>query len=215
MKRRKTWNRGIETNILQTYNAASPEELDAGMNWYANANLLTDGIAKRTGVPLWAVCGVIAALSPGSLWGRNVLEAEELISAWKANLPLPLVGVYGKRNVDKAIQILKGTNPLDVLPESGPKTRSFFANILFPQTSDAVTVDRHAKALAYGLHSIRLGYASNSLLSTVRVGEYDYLAWHYRRVAERLGLIPSQLQAICWIVWKRLGQEQAQDEVPF
>lgn len=41
-------------------------------------------------------------------------------------------------------------------------------------------------------------------VSAVRAGEYKNLVRAYSDLAEELGLISHQLQAITWVVWKRL-----------
>lgn len=210
---RKTWSRRIEKNILAAYARANDWDRDEGMLWYSKAHAEAVLIAARYDIEPWQAVGVIAALSPGAHWGRNVVEADMLIEAWKDGRDIPQVGTYGRRNVHKALAVLAGGNPLDVL--GGSKVRSFFANMLFPLTSDAVTVDRHAKALAYGFASRTARGASDDELSVVRPAEYEYIAWHYRMLAKRLGLVPSQLQAICWLVWRRLRGNLEQEDLPF
>lgn len=209
-------SRGVEANILGVYSRASGDEQHIGMVWYAQTNYEAQIIADKYGVVDRQAIGVIAAISPGLEWGRNLVEAAEMIAAFKAGDEIPPVGVYGRGNVEKAQRILRGEDPLDVFPEkTSPKVRSFYSNILNPRESTEVTVDRHAKALAYNFFSERSGFASNDKLSVVRPAEYKFLEWHYRKLAERLGLIPNQLQAICWVTWKRLGASKESEEVPF
>lgn len=207
----RMWNRRIELNILRNCARATPEDTDVGINWYSRALCQAKVIASRyPGVTTVEVVGVISALSPGSTWGRNVLDAEALIDAHAHDQLIPLVGVYGRRNVDKALRILHHEWPLNVL--GGPKVRAFFYNILFPQGDMLVTIDRHMKAIAYNTPATRSGYASSNDLSAVKKSEYEYLAWHYRTIAARYGLIPSQFQAINWLVWKRVNENR--DNIP-
>ncbi len=212
MTRRRTWSRRYETNILKTYARATDGDIDFGLHWYQQAHDAAKAIAGRcTTATTVEVIGVIAALSPGLSWGLNVLQAEQLLKAYETGAELPMVGSYGRKNVDKAVRILSHEWPLDVL--GGNKVRAFFYNILFPTGESHVTIDRHAKALAINAPATRIGYASDNVLSTVKKSEYDYIAWHYEVIARRLGLIPSQLQAIVWVTWKRINESR--EEVSF
>lgn len=215
-KAKRTWSRRYEINILKNYALATPEDIHTGLFWYQATHNEAQSIATKYSVELWQAVGVIAALSPGCNWGRNLLDADTLIHAHVNGLNTPVVGVYGKVNTNKALDILRGAYPLgpNGALGSGPKTIAFFSNILFPLESLAVTVDRHTKAIVEYTPSLRLGYASNNSLSVVWPSEYEFIAWHYRVIAERVGLLPHQLQAISWVCWKRRGEER-ELEVPF
>lgn len=216
-KRYSSWSKRIEHNILACYLRATDQDRALGLEWYKVAHDDASRIAVRYQVPLDRVIGVIAALSPSTEWGRNLLESEWLISAHVKGHRLPMVGVYGKRNVAKAVRILANGHALtEFSAKTSPKVRAFYQCLLHPETSDVVCIDRHAKALALNIGSSRKGYASNDELSTVRsAAESDYLARHYQRIAKRLGLVPHQLQAICWVTWKRLAGDVKSLEVPF
>lgn len=213
--KRLAWSRRIETNLLRNFALATPADYATGLHWYQTAYNTAVDIAAQYSLDVWKSAGVVAALSPGLEWGRNVLQAEELIRAWVAGNTLPIVGVYGRKNVEKARRMLAGEWPLEVMPATSPKTRAFFYNILWPEGDALVTVDRHAKAIAYNLASERAGSASKDAESAVKgEGEYAYLSWHYRTIAARFQLVPSQFQAILWTNWKRRGEER-ETEVPF
>jgi hypothetical protein len=203
--RKRPWSRKFETNILKVYNQATDAEREQGIYWYATAHRDAFAIAERYSVPVWEVAGVIAAISPGLAWGLNLIQADELVRSFVENKPQPNVGVYGWKNVNKAWQILQGANPLDVLPLTGPKTRAFYSCILNPDGSEEITVDRHAKCLAYDRREDR------EVISAVGLAEYRHLAWHYGIIAKRLGLLPHQLQAITWVTWKRIIAELGAD----
>lgn len=210
------WSKRIERNILAVYNRANAEDRTYGINWYAQANQDISVMAHRHGYKSWQGIGVVAVISPGLNWGRNLIEADELMEAHRKGLPLPIVGVYGKENIAKALKILNGADPLEVFPvATSPKVRAFFACMLDPWGSSEVVIDRHAKGLAYMLTSSRTGSATNNKLSMVRPAEFKYLAWHYKKLAKRLGLLPHQLQAITWVTWKRLEGEIEKQEIPF
>lgn len=207
----RPWSRRYETNILKLWQSAAEEDHCEGMLWYARANRRAQELSERFGIELWQSAGVIAALSPGCEWGRNLIDASRLMEAFvsgKRGRDLPIVGAYGWANIEKAERILKGENPLIVMPETAKKTRNFFGNILFPESPASITIDRHAKAVAENLPPSRKGYASEEALATVRLNEYEYIAWHYRRISERLGILPNQLQAVLWCAWKHHAADE-------
>ena len=209
-KQYRRWSRKLETNILRVYEASRTSEREDGMLWYSRANEFAHGLSECYNLTLSATCGVIAAISPGNNWGRNLLDAETLCREFVAGHRLPTIGSYGRRNIVKAEKIFRGANPLDVLPPTGPKVRAFYQCIFAPDTASAVCIDRHAKCLAIG------AYEDREANATVRAGsQYQWYAWHYKRLAERLGLLPHQLQAITWVTWKRLVDEYEKSAMSF
>lgn len=205
MKKPKPLSRKILNNIRKVYNQATADEREQGLYWYQTAHNDAQVIADRHGVTVSQAAGVIAAISPGLEWGLNLIQADEFIKAYKAGSKLPMIGVYGRKNMTKAKQILYGKEVYDALPTTGPKTYAFFRCIEGSQGTSLVVIDRHAKCLAY------YQLTDRDKFSAVRLGEYDYLVRHYRHVAEQLDLIPHQLQAITWVTWKRIVTET----VPF
>lgn len=198
-------SRRINRNLSAVWSLATPDEVAHGVRWYREANATARELADRCGATLAQAVGVIAAISPGSRWEKNLEDAEALLAAYAYAEPLPMVGTYGRRNVLKAQAILRGAAPLDVL--GGFKVRAFYANILSPDTPGPVTVDRHARGAAYQLR----GDAAAEVRSDA---EYRYLADHFARGARRVGLLPHEYQATLWVTWRRLGASTA-PEVPF
>lgn len=213
MPKHKGWSKRIERNILSVYIRANEYDREEGLHWYRNARDSGKAFACRYNITLETAVGVIAALSPGRNWGMNLLEAEEFIREYtkgRRGRDLPIVGTYGYRNIRKTIAILESAKPLDVL--GGNKVRSFYANILDPLGSE-VTIDRHAKGLAIRSNSIK--GATNETDAIVTNAEYPFYAKHYVKLADRLGIIPNQLQAICWVTWRRLKGNMEQNDLPF
>jgi len=198
-------SRRINRNLSAVWSLATPDEVAHGIRWYREANSTARELAERYGVTLPQAVGVIAAISPGSRWEKNLEDAEALLAAYVYAEPLPAVGTYGRRNVEKARAILRGGDPLEIL--GGLKVRAFYANILNPDTPGPVTVDRHARGAAYQLR----GDAAAEIRSDA---EYRYLADHFARGARKVGLLPHEYQATLWVTWRRLGASPSQ-EVPF
>jgi hypothetical protein len=210
-KKYRTWSRRIECNILACYTRANKYDIAEGLDWYQRAHEECRILAARYQLTLEQAAGVVAAISPGKNWGLNILDAETLIDAYQHGArgrKLPNVSSYGWRNVFKSERILAGHSPLDILPITGPKVRAFYLCMLNPCESSEVCIDRHAQALA-------LAYTGAELRAVHAGAQYEYFALHYRRLAERLGLLPHQLQAICWVTWRRLSGVLAQQDIPF
>ena len=75
------------------YKLATPDEVKAGLDWYANAHTEALTIANRFEIPLTTVVGVIAALSPNNKWERNITNASDLIAAYLDGEPVESVKV--------------------------------------------------------------------------------------------------------------------------
>jgi hypothetical protein len=175
---------GLVRNILAVYYRGTSAQYAQGMSWYQTAHDLALLVGK--GDPV-AGAGVIAALSANTGWGQNRKMAIALSETGEAKgLPLAL---------RKAERILAGVNPELVLG-NGRKTRSFFHNIAHPATSQAVTVDRHA-------YDIAVGQVNGKDRRGLDVGKrYGIFEEAYREAAREVGILPSQLQAVTWVVWR-------------
>lgn len=185
--------------ICGVYDAADEKEKKTGMEWYAKAKEQCSDLADTHGITTSQAAGVVAALSPGREWGKNCFDAWTLLNDVSRGLrgrDLPLVGSYGWRNVEKAEAILLGGLPLEVL--RGEKVRAFYWNILHPEDSQVVTIDRHAASVACGM---RLGEKDLRISPT----RYADLSFVYQEAALRRQLLPSQIQAVTWVAWRARG----------
>jgi hypothetical protein len=179
-------------NILAPYRAARPEQIAAGLAWYADAHTFALAISNGD---LVKGAGVIAALSPQTSWAQNMTLASRAFVEGFAS------GQTGD-NKAKADRILNGEHPDDVLgwnnpkAKSGHKVRNFYRNIVDP-TGPEVTIDRHA-------FDIAVGYETDSATrgQLGRVGQYDLFADTYCEAARVLGVPPAVAQSITWLVWR-------------
>lgn len=180
-----------ELNILAAHRAASAADRAQGLAWYELAHELAGELAAERYSPR-ACAGVIAAMSPMMSWRSNIDVARRIITRHAAGELEPASGYGMRRNVAKAWRILNGEDPADVL--SGPKVRSFFANIV--GDPDAVTVDRWAARIARG-------DAADAGLVTAR--EYREISTAYRCAADVAGVTPRELQAAVWTYFRRVN----------
>ena len=175
--------RATKANIRRVMSVVTPEDMQEGMSWYEDAY----GVAcKLTPANPSTGAGILAALSPMTSWPENVKKATMVVDSGTT---------YGlSSNVDKAVRILNGETPLDVL--RGPKVRSFYTDIMGLPT-ETVTIDRHAIDIACGRP------LSNSERATFgKDTKYAMLARFYTEVAREYDVTPSQLQAITWVWWR-------------
>lgn len=170
---------------------ASVEDVVVGAAWYRKASDIACRIAKHFHISKRKACGVVAALSPGCTWEQSLYDAVNVCQSrgWVK------VSTY-KDNLIKALKILHGEDPEEIL--GGLKTFCFFHNIMNPETSTLVTVDRHAIRIAAGTR--KLSDRRMSRLSDT--AGYHKIAEAYRSVADAVGLTPPEIQAITWVAFR-------------
>lgn len=172
-------------HVLEVFILASRTAQVEGYNWYTDAH----NFARSLDSNVETAAGVIAAMSPLNGWKNNKRVASLLYSG-ERNLGL-------SRNEAKAIRILSGEHPLDVL--GGDKVRAFYSTILDPYNPHSVPViDRHAHDIAIGSR-VSNNHPSRNL--DVK-GRYESFARVYSECAESLSIGAPQLQAITWLAWR-------------
>lgn len=187
-------------NILRVYRMATTEEYISGTVWYTVANLEANEISIKHNVPIHIVVGVIAALSPNNKWSRNLRDADKLIHTYLSGGTPEMCkpSTYTKMR-DKAWSIMTDyPSSVEGVEKilNGQKIVSFFRNIM---GIDSVTVDGHAYNIARGKRASLTDNDTN-MSKTV----YQEMQAAYRRAAKRVNLKVYELQAITWLVWKRL-----------
>jgi hypothetical protein len=161
---------------------ATPQEWSEGLQWYDATGQWLRELADATGHPFETVVGVFATLSPGTSLKRNMFEASAMLQGVEIQY-----STYGTQ-VSKAREILAGTR--SPVP-TGQKVMSFYLNLL--GDGSAVTVDRHALRVA--------GLKGDKVLTPK---QYNALAQAYHKVAKRRKLKGYQVQAITWLVYRRV-----------
>ena len=182
-----------EQRIWSALDKASIIELEAGTSWYFEAHELCLNWLKRYSVGSEThVAGIIAALSPMKTWSGNIISARKLLETGECR------GLgYSVRD---AMAIYDGAHPRDILCLDGrnnTKVRSFFENISDPINPDFVTIDRHM-----------IGLLTNDPLAIrnqrwILPRDHVWAKERFQNVADQTDLIPNQVQAITWLVWRR------------
>lgn len=187
-------------NILKVYRMATEAEHLHGTTWYVQAQTLAQAMSDYHQVPLRIVVGVIAALSPNNKWERNTKDADTMIAAYLRgdHVDVCRPSTYTKMR-DKAWLIIASMPDTDdevMTILNGQKIVSFFKNIM---GYDTVTVDGHAYNIAR-YKRVTLTDDDTNISKSV----YLEMQEAYQRAAKRVGLKVYQLQAITWVVWKRI-----------
>jgi hypothetical protein len=180
----------LRHNIKTIAQMATPEQVQAGDEWYDIAQDEADRLSPRD---LNMGAGIIAAASPQKEWTNNLEIAKRVMKSGDIR------GLTGQ-NAIKALRIRSGENPEDVLPMR-IKTGQFYHNIKDPNNPHFLTVDTHA-------HNIAVGHVYNKEdLGLDSYGRYDTVKNAYMHVANQLGITnPNRLQARTWVTWKGLDR---------
>lgn len=189
-------------SIIRFYTNATREEQRSGLNWYLEANAYARELAARFNISLQQSAGVIAAFSPQAGWLENKRYAVSFLLH-------PHVRLRSQVQIDKAKKILTLISEADIyaaLSINGTawKTKAFFLNILNPDIQTEATIDRHAIAVC-----IQSPSNVNPLPQKhgcLKPTQYKFFQTCYIKAANKLGILPQQLQAITWIVYRRLRE---------
>lgn len=161
--------------------------------WYQDAYRIACDLAQKHNTQTERVAGIIAALSPLKRWDKNIELADDLLSGRKVG--------HTKNMVNKAHKV----NECDIadIPKilNGNKITDFYNNIINPTCENRVTIDRHAIMIAMG--GVHL--SKQDLISLSNTDKrYTAIADAYRRAAKKLGVRPLEVQAVTWVVWRKI-----------
>lgn len=193
-------------NILAVFFTATDAEILHGSRWYADALQVCAAVSRSTGLPLATVAGVTAALSPNNRWARNQADAAALCRAFSAGTLADAAALKVSTfngNKQKALRILAGESPLDVL--GGLKVRAFYNCIL--GNNGSVCVDGHAYAIYMGQ------YVPTTKTPKISPKLYSSISAAYSQAADTINSVTgqhysaAQIQAITWTVWQRIRRE--------
>lgn len=160
--------------------------------WYYEVNDHCTMLAKRHGVALIKVAGMMSVLSPNVTFVSNVKSLEAYLET-EGNCTVTTF--YKQKLKADAIYNLSddcSEDDVKAIIGKGMKTLAFFENIYRPHTSKAVTVDlwqvRWAKML--GL------IPEAGVLTDKR---YRIISEYITAKAEELKMMPHEYQAITWV----------------
>lgn len=183
--------------IHKLYGMATDKEKHT--DWYNDAYMFAKRLSEQYahyGITLVKVAHLIAAISPQMKWEKNKENAELALQAYDAVMQgwlnredMPKIHKFGAIS-NTGYAVLFG-EPYTL----GQKTNSFAANIL--GDNSVVTVDSLAM-------SILLGFYEKAGTYKIYRSAYTYAQSLYVHAAKELGISPAHLQAVTWVVCRRL-----------
>jgi hypothetical protein len=207
-KHGKLTERKCINSIVRFYELATHSELREGMEWYTQANDYCKELAGRFGISLQQSAGIIAAFSPQAGWIENKRYAVSFLINPKNRLRSLVQDKKAKK-----ILRLKGEDEIYhalAITDAAYKTKSFFLNILNPDVALGCTIDRHAIAVC--IQSPDNVFALDKSYTKPTRVQYNFFQTCYCKAALKLDILPQQLQAITWIVYRRLRDLRTHDE---
>ena len=193
-------------NIVKIYRKATKEEVQAGITWYQDAQDTFTGLANKYKLSLHIVVGVAAALSPNNKWDINIRNTEDMIKAYLGGAFVDACkpSTY-KAMRDKAWSILQRQHELsheDVIKVlNGQKIVSFYRNIM---GDDTCTVDGHALNIYRNERHNMTSDKTNVGKKAYREIQEAYTMAGAKVRVNRRKLKAYEMQAITWVVWRRL-----------
>lgn len=199
MKAKHSHN-GSVANLRKALDLATPEHIKRGSTWYADFRrdilhaAATVGLIAKDKATVSKLVGIAAAFSPQKNPSCNLCLLRQFV-AWhwiKTEQPARPI-VHCKAQDRKAFAILQGADPANVL--CGPKESAFYHNIMGDPSY--VTIDGHAYAAWLGR------YITTDKIKVPKGGpNREACRLAYVTLADELGLLPSELQAILWLAWR-------------
>jgi hypothetical protein len=173
--------------IKREIDKIDPWNYDNGLTWYHEAHDEAVTLGADFSIGTERAAAIIAVLSPGTSWERNLKDARLVCEQGE----YATVTTY-PANKAKALKILSSSVWFEQV--RGNKVRSFFDNIIAPDTSQAVTLDRHMLRFICKTWDDK---CLNRIFSSKR--NYQAIAERIRRRAKKIGIRPCQLQAALWL----------------
>jgi len=191
MTKRQNKLRGSYRNIVRL--PITPQNYQDGNKFYPDAYMIAYSIGEIAGCEegrkAMVGAGILSALSPQVDWGQNV--------EWAILLAKTRTRKQTIVQHNKAIAILDGAEPLDVLGERAWKTIAFYKAILKPNHADEPVVDRHALSVYMGREGTE---KERKLLNNPYL--FTKIQKAYMRASKELDMNVHILQASTWLQWR-------------
>lgn len=189
-------NSVAEQRIVDVLNQGVNGELEVGYSWYFDTSKYLESIGKENGLNLRQSAAIFAVLSLRRPLASNKQVADRVIKTKNTN------GLMGY-SAARIQSIFDGEDLDDVLLHGrtdARKVASFYLNLAEPETSAAVTIDRHMWDVLLGVKTpLRIRRAKYT------AEEYEWAEDRFRVIAEAEGKLPHQIQAATWLIWRRVN----------
>ena len=198
---------GSVDNLLKMYSQATRWEKEKGRQYYQKQRERLRDLGATYGFTLEASSGAFAALSPNKRESDTYRDLTACMKHVQTNgTGHPKVSAY-RRNCDKALIILRGRNPQNVL--KGSKVLNFYYNTMDPENPRWVTVDGHLVSAWTGTRLTMKRWAG------ITAREYQQISRHVMEAAERVGILPCQFHSTIWLVQRRINKDGSQLPLDF
>lgn len=183
----------IAERLENTFNKATTEEIEDGLNWYIGANQTVLSLSETFNVSVPRVAGTLSALSPRNKWIRNITDTKTVLEAVSKGLgPNDVKVSTFHTNKFKAFEIAKWNKSI---PYTARKTFSFCRNIALLD-GKYVTIDIwHLRACFGKTIKDRLSDSNYNDIQRITIEK-----------AAEVGMKGYEYQAIIWLVTQRLSQ---------
>lgn len=201
-------------NLRSVIDRAKPHELIEARRYYDDQRNRIAGVAKTAAGTLHqlistsAAVGAFCALSPNNSEKINYIALDRAVRVYcrhlLADYKIPAYPLARQ----KALQMLSGVYPPDLL--KGRKTLSFYYSTMDPRQNHhrRITVDGHVfSAWVYKRVNIKEVYFSPS--------DYDAIERQITQIAGERDELPTTIQALIWLVWRRLNGVQIDPQLNF
>lgn len=196
----------LENRLRLFLKESNQKEVINGKFWYKNMSDWIEPIAVNYNVPMYKACGIFAALSPQMSVPRNKDLFLTFLKTGNA--------AHYKMLIDKCNEILTAKNWHEVAKIlNGKKITAFYMNIYMFDRATKVTIDRHAISSLLQTPKNTRPLRANE--QTMTANQYAYFESIYKSIADEMGILPHQLQAIVWDTYRRLRDLQEFEFVPF
>ena len=187
---------------------ATPEDIEAGEDWYPIAQQHARRIGAIMGGTQRQGAALISSLSPQTDWELNLIKAHDIAThgrptyekaGWSKKVTNGRSADQRQNKAEDIFRLTREGQDLTHLFTPGLKTHNFLENIDNPQDRRFVTIDTHAHNAAVGSRT------SSDSTGLGSIGRYNMFAQSYHNAARHFDVTPSETQARIWTTWKRMN----------
>lgn len=186
-------------NIREALNRVTYADMEFGKQAYKTYHDAMRAFSQFYGTGFVQTVEAFVALSPNNDYHGNLRSLAGVLYAYASGTQMAdiTISTY-KACGERAYSYLTGeVGFLDTV--KGPKITSFRHNILYPETSNRVTVDGHMVGVYLG-KDLTMKQAAAEMKTTTRYLEIEH---DFRKAARLNGVAPCVMQATLWAARKR------------
>jgi hypothetical protein len=183
----------VQSNMEEVLDMSTFSIYKQGREWYPKAHEKATDFGKKYNREVDIVCGLISVFSPQKSWGHNLKLTEQYLKEGRAGHTSTQLGKGKLISNYTNNYTIDGRHSFIERMLGGNKTINFFYNILNPKDDRYCTIDGH-------MIQLMTGQMDNLHLTSK---QYNFLKGELIVFAKRYKRVPSEMQAILWIIWKQ------------